>query len=161
MANVDSSASHSSIKLTGSRSLLQMFNLILQMLNWIEILRLGSLLQQTEFTVMFMEPFLDNSVHVAWGITPLKKSFGSSAFMLLGMRLIGNSTLLSCGIEPLLLFYQGSKYVPQRKKTTHHRAAAWCVAWLMHVLMWIFLCVPVFSSVYSSGNQDSSVFPIV
>lgn len=44
-ANVDFSASHSSIKLTGSRSRLQMFNLMPQMLNWIESVCLGSLLQ--------------------------------------------------------------------------------------------------------------------
>lgn len=65
---------------------------------------------------MFMEPFLDNSVHVVWGITLLKKSFHSSASMLLWMHLIGNSTPLSRGIEPSLLFYQGSKSVPRGKK---------------------------------------------
>ena len=45
LANVDFSASHRSIELTGSRSLLQMFNLIPQMLNWIEILWLSSLVR--------------------------------------------------------------------------------------------------------------------
>lgn len=72
LANVDFSASQSSIKLTGTRSLLQMFNHIQQMLNWIEILRLGSPLQKAEFTVMFMELFLDISAYVARGITLLK-----------------------------------------------------------------------------------------
>lgn len=102
---------------------------------------------------MFMEPFLDNSVHVAWGFTLLKKSFHRSASMLLRMHLIGNSTLLSCGTEPSHLFYQGSKFVPQGKKTTHHPGTAWCVAWLMHVLMWIFLHTLSFHQSGTAGTR--------
>lgn len=90
------------------------------------------------------------------GVLPCwKKIFRSSASMLLWMHLIGNSTRLSCGIEPSLLFYQGSKYVPQRKRTTHHCAMAWCVAWLMHVLMWIFL---LYSSLFISLEQQEPGF---
>lgn len=40
----------------------------------------------------------------------------SSASMLLRMHLIGNSSQLSRGIEPSLLFYQGSKCVPKGEK---------------------------------------------
>ena len=58
-------------------------------------------------------------------------------------------------------FIKGPNMCHGEKKTTHHCATAWCVAWLMHVLMWIFLRTLVFSSVWNSRNQDSSVFPII
>lgn len=41
------------------------------------------------------------------------------------------------------------------KRTTHHRATAWCVAWLMHELMWVF---PLNSSLFISLEQRGSGF---
>lgn len=111
---------------------------------------------------MFMEPFLDNSAHVAWGYYPAeKKSFCSNASMLLRMHLIGNSTLNPVAVNHRVSFIKGPNMCHRiKKKTTHQHATAWCVAWLMHVLMWIFLHTLVFSSVWNSRNWDSSVFPV-
>lgn len=108
-----------------------------------------------EFTVMFMEPFLDNSVHAAWGITLLEKFFRSSASMLLGMHLIGNNTLLSCGIEPLLLFYQGSKYDMCHREKRLHITVPWPDVWhdsCTHVDF------PPYSSLFISLEQQEPGF---
>lgn len=117
LAYVVFNASRSCLKLTESPSLLQMFKLIRQMLSWIEILRLGKLLQSAEFTVMFMKPFLDISVLVAWGITLLKKSIHSCAAMLLGMHLTSNDILLPCGSNHSSTFIKGPNMC--HKDTSH------------------------------------------
>ena len=58
---------------------------------------------------MFVKPFLDNPSLVAWGIILLKKCIHRRIHCCReGMHLIGNDVQISCGIQTLLHFYQGS-----------------------------------------------------
>lgn len=60
------------------------------------------------------------------------------------------------GRESSALFHgERTRCGTRNKTTTHQHAMAWCVAWLMHELMWIF---PPFSGLFISLEQRAAGF---
>lgn len=98
---------------------------------------------------MFTEPFSGQFRSCGMGYYTAGKILPQQGCTWLAITLDYPATLNRC-----LSFIKGPKYVPERKKTTHHCAVAWCVVWFMHPLMWIFLHSLVFSSDTNNRKQN-------